>query len=309
MIKGLLLFVSIAIWSHAFANEICSYDLNGDGKCDAYEISYPNDDDQSILSIKIGGGSAISKGTFDFGDGGLSPGYFPTDFELLLDFHTRDADLRAYTFRWNDEIQDWVLDRIAEWKEPSRDEIYTLEKHTVPEDKVLPQDFSVSRIECCTRLSGFSATTPIKKLSDEDAQQHILRDFAQIKKSLPLGASSSLFYLRNGQGDSLPRNIPIDFVYELTKIVGPQSVGDINDYAFFMYKNKMFILADMLLESVHAQFPDRVVAILNLADVKWALGFNKEACRLYTNYLDKMTQAGKISKVPSYVAGRTSCSG
>lgn len=309
MIRRMLLAFLAIVCTHAFASDNCSYDLNGDGECDSYEISPANDDDQSILSIKVGGANTVSKGTFDFGDGGLSSGYFPTDFALMLDFHTRDTDLRSYTFRWNSKIHDWVLDRVAEWKEPSRDELYTLERNPVPDDKVLPQGFSVHRIECCTQLSGFSSSTPIKKLSDNEAQLEILKDFAKVKKYLPLGASSALFYLHSGQADASLRNIPIEFVYELTTVISSQNVGDVNDYAYYMYKNKMFVLADMLLESVHDKFPDRVVAILNLADVKWGLGQNKDACKLYEVYHQKMTETGKVSKVPSYVAGRVSCSG
>lgn len=309
MIKRVLLAFFAIVCTHASAGDNCTSDLNGDGKCDSYEISHANDDDYSILSIRVGGANTVSKGIFDFGDGGLSPGYFPTDFALMLDFHTHDTNLRTYTFRWNSKTQDWVLDRVAEWSEPSRDEFYTLERNPVPDDKVLPQGFSVHRIECCIQFSGFNLSTPIKNLSDNEAQLEILKDFAKVRAYLPLGVSSALFYHHSGQADASLRNIPIEFVYELTTVISSRNVGDINDYAYYMYKNKMFVLADMLLESVHNKFPDRVVAILNLADVKWELGLNKDACKLYAIYHQKMTESGKTSKIPSYVGGRVSCSG
>lgn len=61
---------------------------------------------------------------FSLGNGGLFPGYISGDFSLLLDFYTRNTDLKKYDFRWEPRFKDWVVYRVSIWVEPSRDERY-----------------------------------------------------------------------------------------------------------------------------------------------------------------------------------------
>lgn len=81
------------------ANSICEADLNGDGICDPYSVSsHEGDGTISRITIDIGGGDKSVSGVFELGDGGLSVGYLPGEFSLLLDFYTRNTDLAQYSF-------------------------------------------------------------------------------------------------------------------------------------------------------------------------------------------------------------------
>jgi hypothetical protein len=308
MKKILLLLVLIVVGGQVYAAADCSVDLNGDGKCDSYEVSDQGDEGLSTLSIEIGGTSKQSKGTFNFGQGGLIAGYFSTDFQLMLDYNTRDVDVKSYTFRWNGQVQDWILDRTADWQEPDRDESYSLEQNPVTAEKLLPENFDVHRVACCTKLDGFNDKSKILNLSDEDTKLAIKRDFVSIKNSLLEGGSSALLYDHNAAGDKAVRTIPPEFVYELSTVIDAHNVVDINNFAYYMYQNSMFVPAVMLLRSIHEKYPDRVVAILNLADASWALGMKKEACTFYAEYSQKMIKAAKGAKIPSYALSRQSCS-
>ncbi len=110
----------------------CEADLNGDGVCDPYTITRTEDGASSNITIKIGSTDKTVSGEFDLGDGGLSVGYFPAEFSLLLDFHTRDTDLTKYVFKWSPAHKDWVLYKKATWIEPSRDEKYSLYGRNFP---------------------------------------------------------------------------------------------------------------------------------------------------------------------------------
>lgn len=98
------------------ASSSCEADLNGDGICDPYGVR-PLEDDGTIsrITIDIGGGNKSVSGIFELGDGGLSVGYLPGEFSLLLDFYTRDTDLTQYSFKWNSARKDWVLYKKSTW--------------------------------------------------------------------------------------------------------------------------------------------------------------------------------------------------
>lgn len=268
----------------------------------------PEEQGQSSLTINATGSNTLSTESFEFAGGGLTPGYFPSEFWRSLDFHTRDSEMRAYSFRWNKNIKDWVLYRKSEWSEPNRDECYTLENNPIPDEKLIPQNFKVERVACCTALSGFDNMTRVELLADSEANQAVRKDFEAIRKILPSGERSELFYNSEPGSDNSVRSIPPAFVYELTKIIDSQNVGDTNDYAYYMYKNKMYALSVILLRAVHEAFPDRVVTVLNLGNVTWELGLKKNACALYGEYRQKMVAARKGAKIPAYVIGRATCS-
>jgi len=151
------------------ANCSCGTDLNGDGVRDPYRVS-PLEDDGTVsrITIDIGGSDKSVTGSFELGDGGLSVGYLPIEFSLLLDFYNRNTELTQYSFRWNSAQKDWILYKKSTWVEPSRDEKYTLGGEKVPIEALFPHQFDVQRIACRTLFSQLSENGPnFSSLNDE----------------------------------------------------------------------------------------------------------------------------------------------
>ena len=291
------------------ASSSCEADLNGDGICDPYGVR-PLEDDSTIsrITIDIGGGKKSVSGFFELGDGGLSVGYLPSEFSLLLDFYTRNTDLTQYSFKWNSAREDWVLYKISTWAEPGRDEKYTLGGERVPVEALFPQKFNVQRVACCTLFSQFSENGPdFSYLSNEDQLAEIRKDVKYILDKLPQGEKGELFYGLDDSGNKVRRSIPQELVYELTLIISNDNVGPLNDYAYYLYRSKNNILAALLLREIHKKFPERVVATLNLADAYWDIGMKSDACPLYKEYIAKMTTNGKGERIPQAAKSRENC--
>lgn len=291
------------------ASSSCEADLNEDGICDPYGVR-PLEDDSTIsrITIDIGGGKKSVSGFFELGDGGLSVGYLPSEFSLLLDFYTRNTDLTQYSFKWNSAREDWVLYKISTWAEPGRDEKYTLGGERVPVEALFPQKFNVQRVACCTLFSQFSENGPnFSYLNNEDQLAEITKDFKYILGKLPQGEKGRLFYGLDDGGNKVRRSIPQELVYELTLIISNDNVGPLNDYAYYLYRSKNNILAALLLREIHKKFPERVVATLNLADAYWDIGMKSDACPLYKEYIAKMTMNGKGERIPQAAKSRENC--
>ena len=287
----------------------CEYDLNGDGICDDYSVVSAGDDSaDSIIKIHIGGSDKNVAGRFDLGDGGLSSGYIPGDFSLLLNFHTRDVDLTKYDFRWSPEHQDWLLYKKSAWIEPDRDEIYSLGGHKLPVEALFPSQFEVQRIACCTLFSQFSKDTPNLELMNEYQKAAAIKeDLNYVFLNLALGEQGPLFYARNEDGKLVRRSIPKDLLYEMSSVVSDQNARLLNDYAYYLYRSKNSVLAALLLRSILESYPERVVAVLNLADAYWDIDMKDKACSLYTRYVEKMTALRKSDRIPIRVSSRASC--
>jgi len=310
MMRIAVFFVFVFMVTVASANSSCEADLNGDGVCDSYSVS-PLEDDGTVsrITIDIGGSDKSVSGDFELGDGGLSVGYLPGEFSLLLDFYTRNTDLTQYSFRWSSAQKDWVLYKKSTWVEPSRDEKYTLGGEKVPIEALFPQQFDVQRITCCTLFSQFSENGPnFSSLNDEAQLAEVRKDFKYILGKLPQGEKGELFYGVDDGGNKVRRSIPQELVHELTLIVSDDNVGPLNDYAYYLYRNKNSVLAALLLKEIHKKFPQRVVAILNLADAYWDIGMKSDACPLYKEYIAKMTKNGKGGRIPQSAKSRENCS-
>jgi hypothetical protein len=309
LIKVAVLFAFLFISGIASANSSCEADLNGDGVCDLYSVNTLEEDNTiSRVTINIGGSNKSVSGDFDLGDGGLSAGYLSSDFSLLLDFHTRNTALTKYNFRWDSSRLDWVLYKKSTWVEPSRDEKYSLGGEKAPTEALFPQQFDVQRVACCTLFSQFSGNGQnLKFLSVDEKLIEITKDFKYVLEKLPQGEKGKLFYTVDEAGIKVRRNIPQEFVYEMTLIISDDNVGALNDYAYYLSRSQNNVLAALLLREIHKKYPDRVVATLNLADAYWDIGMKSDACPLYKKYANKMTTMGKSTRIPTLVKSRVNC--
>src|SRR5471030_395685 len=305
-IKVAVLFAFLFISGIASANFSCEADLNGDGVCDLYSVNTLEEDSTiSRITINIGGSKKSVSGDFDLGDGGLSAGYLSSDFSLLLDFYTRNTAITKYNFRWDSSRLDWVLYKKSTWVEPSRDEKYSLGGEKAPIEALFPQQFDVQRVACCTLFSQFSGNGQnLKFLSVDEELIEIRKDFKYVVENLPQGEKGKLFYSVDEAGNKVRRNIPQEFVYEMTLIISDDNVGALNDYAYYLSRSQNNVLAALLLRGIHKKYPDRVVATLNLADAYWDIGMKNDACPLYKEYANKMAAMGKSTRIPTLVKSR-----
>lgn len=99
-------------------------------------------------------------------------------------------------------------------------------------------------------------------------------------------------------------SIPSYGVSELVSYITAGNVGDINDLAFYLSENGRAYDAIPILQEIAKEFPDRIVAKLNLADAYWDNGFKEQASPFYKEYFDKMIARGLKSRVPSRVIER-----
>ncbi|WPN57831.1 hypothetical protein [Pseudomonas sp. P9_31] len=305
--KVLFVFILFSVFGAVQAATQCEVDLNVDGICDQYSVFSSNEDETfSNITIGIGGSDKKIKGSFELGDGGLSSGYMPGDFSLLIDYYPRNTLMTKYDFRWDLNLNDFVLYKVSGWEEPDRDEKYSIGGESVPSEDRFPRVFDVRRIECCVKFSQFVGNGPVvKNMSEDNKVAEIKKDFKYVMKKLPEGEKGALFFRPGTGGERI--SIPKDLVYEMTLIVEDDNVGAINDYAYYLYRNKETALAAMLLKKIHQKYPERVVATLNLADAYWGLGMKGDACPLYKNYVKKMNALGKSSRIPASVKNKDYC--
>jgi hypothetical protein len=305
--KFLFVLIFLFVTSAAQAEPNCKVDLNADGICDSYSVSLPVDDlDFSNITISIGGTDEKRTGSFELGNGGLSNGYIPGDFSLLIDYQIHNTLITKYDFRWNLSVKDWVLYKMSQWEEPYRDEKYSIGGEEIPSEAKFPRQFDVRRIDCCVKFSQFSGNGPIvKNVAENKKIMEMHNDFNYIFKKLPEGEKSSLFFKADAAGERI--SIPKDLIYEIALIIGDDNVVAVNDYAYYLYRNKEPILAAMLLKVINQKYPKRVVAVLNLADAYWDIGMKKDACLLYKDYANKMNEQGKSSRIPASVKSKLDC--
>jgi len=256
-------------------------------------------DELSRLTVTRTATGQSSSGLFEFGDGGLVPGDFPDRFSLMLDFHVHLAQQIEYSFRWDPQVADWVLYRIASWEEPWREQLPAL-----PHSAAAPQNVEVARIACCTRLADFSANgVNPQKMNTTQQRADILRDVATIREGIKQGVSSALFSRQDdGRGA-----VTFPMLHELEGVLADDNVRELNDYAFYLLSSGNVGAARVLLEAIHRRYPQRVVATLNLADAYRAMGDKAAACPLYESYAKEMQASGRAAKIPAEALQRAQC--
>ncbi|MCJ7934538.1 MAG: tetratricopeptide repeat protein [Chryseobacterium sp.] len=78
-----------------------------------------------------------------------------------------------------------------------------------------------------------------------------------------------------------------------------------NNLAFSLEQKGAYSDAKLLLNNIISQYPERVVAYLNLADAEWSLDNKEEAKKNYNLYLSLMKKQNKnLSKIPKRVYDR-----
>ncbi|MCD1118190.1 tetratricopeptide repeat protein [Chryseobacterium turcicum] len=88
-------------------------------------------------------------------------------------------------------------------------------------------------------------------------------------------------------------------------IVNNKNVAYLNNIAFYYLQKNQNNIAEILLEKILQNFPERVVAWLNLADLQWKLEEREKAKTFYEKYISLMKSQGKdLNKIPLRVYER-----
>ncbi len=100
------------------------------------------------------------------------------------------------------------------------------------------------------------------------------------------------------------RFVSIPFL-ENSQILEISDLSELNDIAYYLTESRAYKEAIFLLEQIIEQYPDRVVAYLNLADAQWGFDDKEEAKNNYNTYISLMKSQGKdLSRIPKRVYER-----
>lgn len=96
--------------------------------------------------------------------------------------------------------------------------------------------------------------------------------------------------------------------YKYISFLNKKNVGILNDIAFYLERDHDLFQSKIILEKIVEQFPDRIVAKLNLADVYWKLKTylrdTPDSKILYQDYMNLMIKKGIKNKIPKRVYER-----
>ncbi len=159
---------------------------------------------------------------------------------------------------------------------------------------VLPV-LTVERVECCQKIEAVSDNLVMK--TKEKSYTELIEKFGTIFEVLQ---------------SSVSRNITAEMwsfedTVELSANISVKDTLKFNDFAFYLWRGGRALDAAILLDKVVAIDPERVVAMLNMADALWDLesdAFRDRARLFYSKYNQKMTSQGMAKKIPARVFER-----
>ena len=182
-------------------------------------------------------------------------------------------------YEWNSNYSNWCLVRRV-----------TGERADVVNEKYYSSE-RVARVSGCATIGstgsyGYESVVDVRKKIQ--ANLSAFRQASRGKDTLRAYLSSMA---------------PYD-VSELAEYVDSDNVADFNNIAYFLIENGRSGDAIALLEEIVKEFPDRIVAKLNLADAYWNVDIVRKARKLYGQYYDGMISKNMGGRIPSRVIER-----
>lgn len=205
----------------------------------------------------------------------------PSAYSIAIDGSCSSQGGQIFTkiYQWDSSFGNWCLRREV-----------TGEKPYLNSGEVASKEY-VSRVEGCfapgdLRPPRYTPSTQSRKavISQLRYFRTIIKDEAAIKEFIRL--------------------FPFYSVAELVPYIDVNTVQEVNDIAFYLSKYDRSYEAIPLLERIVREFPERIVAKLNLADAYWTNGFESKAIPLYVAYEAKMNPLGLTKNIPSRVKNR-----
>ncbi|MTI29549.1 tetratricopeptide repeat protein [Xanthovirga aplysinae] len=97
--------------------------------------------------------------------------------------------------------------------------------------------------------------------------------------------------------------VVLSFLLENISITN-ENLSKYNDIAYYFEQGGAFQGATFLLEYIIKNFPDRIVAYINLGDAYWGLEEEEKAIKAYGKYVELMKDSGKEQRIPERVFDR-----
>jgi tetratricopeptide (TPR) repeat protein len=93
--------------------------------------------------------------------------------------------------------------------------------------------------------------------------------------------------------------------YIKSEPINEKNVKEYNDIAYYLSEKNNNNESIFLLNKIINQFPNHIVAYLNLGDSYWSIGNSEEAKKVYQKYISLMkSQAKDLNKIPKRVYDR-----
>jgi len=214
---------------------------------------------------------------------------------LVQKFAWQDKKLTYLSNHWRDpseEIIEQAVDNFQNNKE-LESSIAKLQKIMYPDAYITPY-----RIRLIIKQAHLSSLKLYRAGHPEQASELLRRMFdltAELIRRLWLESNEDTpeKWLEAWDCDSIALR-PSDYVAAL------------NDYAYFLQKQKLYTQAIKILRIVHQKDPERVVTYLNLADSLWHSNKRQEAKSFYRQYARMMESTELIRAIPQRVRQRQS---
>ena len=258
-------------------------DINKDGKLDKIVSSKKNQGNSLLLFIATDDTHNLAFETINFSEDGGNQIYDIKEtvngFNIITQFPDRGFNEKTFkvTYLNNQFILDSVILKSANWQNN-------------------PDQTDVCKLEVNKNLSYFNSLNFIaiqeeeKKCSKEfTISQKTINDYVNVVKT------EAKKYRTVERYKKLLETFP------LTK----NNLTAYNDIAYYLEQAGNYDEAHFLLEKIIINYPDRVVAYLNIADVYWALNEKEKANNAYNQYISLMTKDNKTDKIPQRVLKRT----
>jgi len=273
---------AITISSHVLAApSAISFDFDGDGIPD--RISYLGESGNLVVnyqSSSLGTKKQYSQKKFDECS---SMGLYriPGTSQIAIDGSclSQGGQIYIHIYEWSKTDSDWCLVREITGEKP--------DFHT--------QDFvgsrHVSTVSGCPHIGDDG---PYNYAPESTVTKRINQLFARLEIASKSSAEIKQYI------QTIPFYEPLEISEHLTK----ENVESANNLAFYLSQNRRSYDALQLLQAIVRNFPDRVVAKLNLADAFWANDTLEPAKEMYASYVAQMKSLGKANLIPSWATDR-----
>ncbi|MFV0346583.1 MAG: tetratricopeptide repeat protein [Bacteroidales bacterium] len=176
-------------------------------------------------------------------------------------------------------------------------EIKLLKSITASIDKV---DFDVYTEECTYLFDSIS----FESIKQSDYLVHAREKSCDGYFSLENSLNEIYNYIKENKKIDKPSIARVNFYLEKHPI-GKDNCRYFNDIAYYIEQSGQYHEAIIILEQIIANFPDRVVAYINLGDAYWELENYEAAKSNYEQYIELMKSQGKdLNRIPQRVYDR-----
>ncbi|AWH89621.1 tetratricopeptide repeat protein [Limnobaculum parvum] len=279
-------FVTLIFKNYTYANVITyDYDYDNDGIHDKIEENKIN----GILHLTMYLSSVNERINYIIkpDDSEIIPSihksYKKGDIEVDSTYYSMGGQVYSEVYSWFLNEKQFFLTRVITGERAD------------PISEVFFPSLKIDRVKCC-RVLGSNEKYII--VPDVDVKKEVISSLRKIE-----------VLINEKKTDDAISGVSIYDAIEYADILDDNNVVLLNDLAFFLAKNDM-ISSGIILEKIVNNYPSRVVAKLNLADVYWELGkeYNKydKSKQLYKEYKDFMIEKGKGGKIPKRVFVRLS---